>query len=134
MGSRDEPETRSCEERNLAVSDFQINSRVRGIFAKHWLDTSQLSVVTIKGNVYLGGHLRKLPAVSSDIEVNEDLMQTIDFELGRIRGVKRITYRLEEWRKEAGQFISLSQKKADLEKEKKKAEEKARRSGLIKDE
>lgn len=107
---------------------------MRGIFAKHWLDTSQLSVVTIKGNVYLGGRLRKLPAVSSDIEVNEDLMQTIDFELGRIKGVKRVTYRLEEWRKEAGKFISLSQKKADLEEEKKKAEEKARRAGLIRDE
>ena len=118
----------------MAVSDFQINSRVRGIFAKHWLDTSQLSVVTIKGIVYLGGHVRKLPAVSSDIEVDEDLMQNIDFEISRIKGVKRITYRFEEWRKEAGKFISLAKRKEAAEEERKRAEDIAKRSGLIKEE
>jgi hypothetical protein len=118
----------------LAVSDFQINSRVRGIFSKHWLDTSQLSVVTIKGNVYLGGRLRKLPAVSSDIEINEELMEAIDFEIGRIRGVKRVTYRLEEWRKEAGKFISLTAKRKSAEDDKKRAEDMARRAGFVKEE
>ena len=118
----------------MAVSDFQINSRVRGIFSKHWLDTSQLSVVTIKGNVYVGGNIKKLAAVSSKIEINEDLMESIDFELRRIKGVKRVTYRLEEWRKEAGKFISLVHKKAGEEEEKKRADDMARRSGYLKDE
>jgi hypothetical protein len=118
----------------LATSDFQVNSRVRGIFAKHWLDTSQLSVVTIKGNVYLGGRIRKLPAVSSDIEINEELMEAIDFEIGRIKGVKRITYRLEEWRREAGKFISLSAHRKTADEEKTRSDDMARRAGFVKEE
>jgi hypothetical protein len=118
----------------LAAGDFQINSRVRGIFSKHWLDISQLSVVTIKGNVYIGGHVRKLASVSADIKLDIDLMETIDFEIGRIKGIKRVTYRLEDWRKEAGKFISLARRKEGQEEDKKKAEERARRAGLIRDE
>jgi hypothetical protein len=118
----------------LAAGDFQINSRVRGIFSKHWLDISRLSVVTIKGNIYIGGNVRKLPSVSSDIKIDKDLMETIDFEIGRIKGVKRITYRLEDWRKEAGKFISFGHKKVKEEEEKKKSEERARRAGFIREE
>ena len=117
----------------MAVSDFQINSRVRGIFARHWLDTSQLSVVTIKGNVYLGGHVRKLPAVSSDIEINEDMMAAIDAAIGRIKGVKRITYRFEEWKKEAGKFISLAHRKQAAEEDKKRSDDMAKRAGFIRE-
>ena len=118
----------------MASGDFQINSRVRGIFAKHWLDTSQLSVVTIKGNVYIGGQVRKLPAVSHEIEVNEDLMETINFEISRIRGVKRVNYRLEDWRREAGKFISLVQRRKSSQDDKKRAEDMAKRAGYRKDE
>ncbi len=118
----------------MAGGDFQINSRVRGIFAKHWLDTSRLSVVTIKGNVYIGGYVRKLPAVSLDIEVNEDLMETINFEIGRIKGVKRVTYRLEDWRREGGKFFSLAHKRKSTEDDKKRAQDMARRAGYRKDE
>ena len=117
----------------MAAGDFQINSRVRGVFSKHWLDISQLSVVTIKGNVYIGGTVKKLAAVSRHIEINEELMETIDYEIRRIRDVKRIVYRLEDWRKEAGKFISLK-KIRDSKEEKKKAEDKAKRMGYEKDE
>ena len=118
----------------MASGDFQINSRVRGIFAKHWLDTSQLSVVTIKGNVYIGGNVRKLPAVSLDVDVNEDLMEIINYEIGRIRGVKRVTYRLEDWRREGGKFISLTHRKKSAEDQKKRAEDMAKRAGYGKEE
>jgi hypothetical protein len=117
----------------LAVGDFQINSRVRGIFAKHWLDTSQLSIVTIKGSVYIGGTVKKLSAVSRHVEINEDLMETIDFEIKRIRDVKRITYRLEDWRKEAGKFISL-RKTRETKEDKKRAEDMTKRAGYEKEE
>jgi hypothetical protein len=117
----------------LAVGDFQINSRVRGIFAKHWLDTSQLSVVTIKGNVYIGGTVKKLSAVSRHVEINEELMETIDFEIKRIKDVKRITYRLEDWRKEAGKFISL-RKIRESKEEKKMAEDIKKHTGYEKGE
>jgi len=117
----------------LAMGDFQINSRVRGVFAKHWLDTSQLSIVTIKGNVYVGGTVKKLSAVSRHVEINEELMETIDFEIKRIKDVKRITYRLEDWRKEAGKFISLRRVRDSAE-EKKRAEDATKRAGHEKDE
>jgi len=117
----------------LAAGDFQINSRVRGIFSKHWLDISQLSVVTIKGNVYIGGTVKKLAAVSRHIEINEELMETIDYEIRRIKDVKRITYRLEDWRKEAGKFISLRKVK-EAKEEQKKAEDTAKRIGYEKGE
>lgn len=126
--------TRFGKERSLAAGDFQINSRVRGIFSKHWLDISQLSVVTIKGNVYIGGNLRKLASVSSDIKIDNDLMETIDYEIGRIKGIKRITYRLEDWRKEAGKFVNLKKRKEDEEEERQKSEERAKRAGFIRDE
>lgn len=116
----------------MAASDFQINARVRGIFGKHWLDTGRLSVVTIKGNVYVGGIIRKLPSVSDRIEINEDLLEAIDYEIRRVRGVKRITYRLEEWRKDAGQFVRM-RRKAGEEKKRKEEEEKARRAGLVRE-
>ena len=117
----------------MAAGDFQINSRVRGIFSKHWLDISQLSVVTIKGNVYIGGTVKKLAAVSRHIEINEELMETIDYEIRRIKDVKRITYRLEDWRKEAGKFISLRKVK-EAKEEQKKAEDTAKRIGYEKGE
>jgi hypothetical protein len=116
----------------LAIGDFQINSRVRGIFAKHWLDTSQLSIVTIKGNVYVGGVVKKLSAVSRHVEVNEELMETIDFEVKRIKDVKRITYRFEDWRKEGGKFVSMRKTKESPD-EKKHAEDVAKRTGYEKD-
>lgn len=115
----------------MGANDFQINARVRGIFGKHWLDTGRTSVVTIKGNVYVGGVVRKLPGVSARIEINEDLLETIDYEIKRVRGVKRVIYRLEEWRKESGSFTRL--KKRKTEGEKKKEEDKARRTGLTQD-
>ncbi len=120
-------------EKALAVSDFRINSLVRSVFARHWIDTAKVSVVTVKGSVFLGGSIHKLPGVASDIEINEALMETIDSEIRRIRNVKRVTYRFEEWRKEAGKFISLQRDKEADKERRKRIEMQARLTGYTKD-
>jgi len=90
----------------LGADEFKINSRVRGIFARHWIDTSKLSIVSVKGIVYLGGQLRKIAGASSQIKINEDLLDKIDAEIRRLKDVKRVTYRLDDWRRDDGKFVT----------------------------
>lgn len=104
----------------MAIRDFQINSRVRGVLAKHWIDVNLVTVMTIRGVVFLQGRMRKITAGSPQDEIGEEMLASMELEMKHIKGVKQIVYRLEDWRKDGGKFAKTEAKKK--EEEKKKAE------------
>ena len=100
----------------MAIKDFQINSHVRGILARHWIDTTLITVMTIRGVVFLQGSLRKITAGSAQDEIGEALLATMEMEMKHIKGVRQIVYRLEDWRKDGGKFARIEAKKKEEEK------------------
>lgn len=100
----------------MAVKDFQINSRIRGVLAKHWIDTNLITVMTIRGVVFLQGRLRKITVGSRQDEIGEEMLATMEWEMRHIKGVKQIVYRLDDWRKDGGKFTKTEAKKKEEEK------------------
>lgn len=104
----------------MAVKDFQINSRVRGILARHWIDTNLITAMTIRGVVFLQGRMKKITMIPGQEEVGEETLASMELEMRHIKGVRQIVYRLDDWRKDGGKFLRTEAKKK--EEEKKRAE------------
>lgn len=92
----------------MAGEDMLINTRVRRIFAKYWLDATLVSIMTHRGVVHIAGVLHKIHAIDERDEVNEDLLQVLEQEIKRIKGVKRIIFTIDGWVKDGGQFKRIS--------------------------
>jgi len=101
----------------VAAEDIIISARVRRVFARHWLDATLVSIMTHRGVVHIAGILQKIHAVDEHDDVNEDLLQTIEQEIKRIKGVKRVVFTLDGWVKDGGQFrrIAVVQRKKKTE-------------------
>jgi len=66
-----------------------------------------VSVMTRRGVVHLGGRLHKITAVDEYDDINEDELATIEQEIRRIKGVKRVIYNIEGWLKDGGRFVKV---------------------------
>jgi len=86
---------------------MKITVRVRGVLARHWIDNMLVSVMTRRGVVHLGGRLHKITAVDEYDDINEDELMTIEQEIRRIKGVKRVIYNIEGWLRDGGRFIKV---------------------------
>ena len=61
----------------MAASDFQINSRVRSLLARHWIDLKRVQVGSFRGTVRLAGELCRLGGESAGRH-EPQLVETLD--------------------------------------------------------
>jgi len=97
----------------MAGEDIVISASVRRIIARHWIDNSFVSIMTHRGVVHISGTLRKINAIDANDEVGEDVLQSMEQEIRRIKGVKRIVFTVDGWVKDGGHFIKISTPKKE---------------------
>lgn len=93
----------------MAVSDFQINARVRSVLARHWIDTQRVRIGSFRGTVRLSGELR---LICERTGRNFDGMQLelVVSEIRAIRGVARVHLDLANWTKnELGKMTAIEE-------------------------
>ena len=81
----------------MIISDLKINSNVRAVLCRHWVDLQKLNYASFKGAVRLQGELAYLGTrvVGCDLA----LLEFIEQEIRRIDGVKRVNLDIENIRK-----------------------------------
>lgn len=75
--------------------DLEINSAVRRVLVRHWIDLGRISIRTQKGKVTLRGHLDKLS--ESDQPLTGTVVESIIGDVRRIHGVLRVTTEFQNW-------------------------------------
>lgn len=83
------------------ASDFQINSGVRSLLAKHWIDLKKVQLGAFHGTVRLTGELCRLGGECAS-DHDPRLVDNLDAEIRMIRGVERVYFELTNWRRGGG--------------------------------
>jgi len=91
-------------------SDLDTTRHVRRILVKHWIDLGRLSVRCDRGRILVRGLLQRIPGTQQ--ELTTPLVDAIFYELGRIKGVSRVTPYLDNWSNEGGRWRPAHKKKA----------------------
>ena len=90
----------------MDISDFQINSRVRSVLARNWVDLHKIAFGSFRGTVRFSGEICYLGGRSSD-KADPHKVELLERELMGIEGVRRIYFDLSNWhRTDAGQWIA----------------------------
>jgi hypothetical protein len=98
----------------MSVSDFKINTKVRAVLVKHWIDTQALKFGSFRGTVRLTGELFVL---GDRISKNFDgaKLEAIESEVRRIPGVSRVYLDLGNWKKnEIGKWSPAEKAKSRM--------------------
>ncbi|MFC1672118.1 hypothetical protein ACFL01_03170 [Planctomycetota bacterium] len=92
------------------LSTLQIIARVRGVFARHWIDLGLIIVVFSRGTIRLQGRLQKLQEAGDPVD--EGLLNVMDQEIRRVPNVKRVNFNFENWVKTSAGWQRLTDRKA----------------------
>ena len=84
----------------MGASDFRINSKVRSVLARHWIDLSRVGLSSISGTVRLTGILCRLSSESDVDPFTGQHLAQLETELLSIKEVKRVYFNLDNWRKD----------------------------------
>lgn len=78
----------------MILSDAHINSRVRGVFARHWIDLQKVQFASSRGAVRISGELCFLDSEDDEdgAECTRARREILEYEIKRIRGVKRVHF------------------------------------------
>jgi len=82
------------------TDDVQLNSRTRRIITANWFDISHLRIRVTRGTISIQGRIRKLTDQRDDRDGDPSSLRKLDDELRGLRGVRSVTYRLDNWRRE----------------------------------
>jgi hypothetical protein len=93
-----------------ALSSLQIIARVRGVFARHWMDLGLITIVFSNGTVRLQGRAQKLQQAGEPVD--EGLLNIIDQEIKRVKGVKRVHFNFENWVKTSSGWEKVKERRA----------------------
>jgi hypothetical protein len=77
------------------LSSLQIVARVRGVFARHWMDLGLITIMFSRGTVRLQGRLEKLQHAGEPVD--EMLLSVMEQEIKRVKNVKRVVFNFENW-------------------------------------
>ncbi|MBN1674307.1 MAG: hypothetical protein JXR37_24885 [Kiritimatiellae bacterium] len=77
------------------LSDIQINSYVRKVLVRHWIDLGLISMRTARGHVTLHGSLLKLP--NSPGKLVPASLDAIVREIKKIPCVHKVSIQLDNW-------------------------------------
>jgi len=90
----------------MSAQDLELNSGVRTVLSRHWIDLTKTSFFARKGHVHLGGEVAVLGETQRQ-ETAETLKAT-EAELRRLRDVKTISFEFTNWvRDGAGSWVCL---------------------------
>lgn len=84
----------------MGAEDFKINSKVRAVLARHWIDLTRLSFASVNGIVRLSGTLRRMSSESGEKHFSGQNIDKIETEILAIKEVKRAYFQLDNWRKD----------------------------------
>jgi hypothetical protein len=94
----------------MAVSDFQINARVRSVLARHWIDTQRMRIGSFRGTVRLSGELRLICERRTGRKFDGMQLELVVNEIRAICGVSRVHFDLSNWMKsESGKMTPIEQ-------------------------
>jgi hypothetical protein len=89
------------------VQDLELNSGVRSVLNRHWIDLTKTSFFARRGHVHLGGEVAVLGGRGEKDGTAEALKAT-EAELRRLRDVKTVSFEFTNWvRDGAGVWICL---------------------------
>jgi hypothetical protein len=77
----------------MQISDLKINSGVRSVLSRHWIDLQRVSYASFRGNVRLQGELGYLGGRGAGQEISQ--FEKIEQEIRRVPGVTRVTVDLD---------------------------------------
>lgn len=95
-----------------ATSSLQIVARVRGVFARHWMDLGLIIILYSNSTVRLQGRAQKLQQAGEPVD--EMLLNTIEQEIKRIKDVKRVHFNFENWVKTSTGWEKVKDRRAVL--------------------
>jgi hypothetical protein len=82
----------------LSVSDFRINSGVRSVIARNWIDLQKLKFGSFRGTVRITGNLSYLGA-RTGAACDSGKLEALEAEIRRVPGVGRVYLDLTNWRR-----------------------------------
>jgi len=82
----------------MKSTDQEINRGVRSVLSRHWVDLTKTNFLTRQGVLRMMGELRRIGAEAST-PMKPRILETLDKELKRVHGVRRVQYDLSNWRR-----------------------------------
>lgn len=93
-------------------NDLDVNRSVRRILVKHWIDLGRVSVRTSKGKVTIYGKLRRVEGQQPPLTT--PIVDAIFYDINRIRAVKAVKGRLENWICDGGSWREFERQGINL--------------------
>lgn len=91
----------------MSVQDLELNSGVRSVLSRHWIDLTKTSFFARKGHVHLGGEVALLGA-GGEKEGTAEMLKATEAEIRRLRDVKTVSFEFTNWvRDGAGVWVCL---------------------------
>jgi hypothetical protein len=104
----------------MGVEEWKINTQVKIILSRNWIDVPKLLVTTVKNTVCIKGELsftgdkvdgRNEPAVSNQL-------RKVEREILALRNVRHVDWRISGWRKAKNRWEREGMKPSEKEEEK----------------
>jgi len=94
---------------------WRINSKVKIILARNWMDTQSILVNTVKDTVFIKG---KLNFTGGKVDIESGIavaaqMKKIESEIEAIKEVKHVSWKLSKWHKKKGKWERKAQTKGE---------------------
>ncbi|MDE0838478.1 MAG: hypothetical protein OSB41_05425 [Kiritimatiellae bacterium] len=93
--------------------DLELSRSVRRIFVKHWVDLGRISIRCTSGRVHLFGTLLRVTGKQPDLQAN--MLNAMFYELKRIKGVKTVNARLDNWILDSGKWRAFERHDGDVD-------------------
>lgn len=98
----------------MGAVDFKVNSAVRSVLSRHWIDFTRIGFGSVNGTVRLAGILARLSNESEESHLTAKNVMQIESELTAIKSVKRVYFDLDNWRKdESRQWVCTEALRAE---------------------
>lgn len=85
----------------MGSGDFRINSHVRQILVRHWIETDSVSATAINGVLYMRGYIQYRAAKRTQVgAVTADFLEKLERELKSLKELKKIRWQLDNWERD----------------------------------
>ena len=92
----------------IQASDTTIRAYIRSVLTHRRMELSCLDIGSYRGTVRLRGELRR---IGGSTDITAELLETLEHEILRARGVRRVHLHFSNWKKieETGEWVPLAQ-------------------------
>ena len=86
-------------------SKYQVNADIRRVFVRHWIDPDGINCSCHRDSVRVTGEIHSA-SKEHDVLINGALFDTLQTEIGRLGGVRRVHFDFNNWRRSmSGQWV-----------------------------